>query len=148
MSGTIALLLFITGIPLAVYANEWDDEVKAADSDVKDTLERIPPALRAAAVRIRIHRQGVSMQQSFWFSLPGSAFLAQLFVFCSAYHHVSSFVLNTPTHTHAYSHTCAHCCLQAFCYIALVGFIVLLVWMLIHLVLGWCKPSTAASHST
>ena len=37
--------------------------------------------------------------------------------------------------------------LQAFCFIATVAFIVVLGWMLIHLVLGWCKPS-AASHST
>ena len=47
----LALLLLVTGIPLVVYANEWDDEVKAADDDLEGSLERIPPALRAAAVR-------------------------------------------------------------------------------------------------
>ena len=52
MSGVFAVLLFITGIPLAVYANEWDDEVEAADDSLEDTLRKIPPALRAAAVRV------------------------------------------------------------------------------------------------
>ena len=51
ISAGFALLLFVTGIPLAVYANQWDDEIKAAEDDVKDTLEKIPPALRAASVR-------------------------------------------------------------------------------------------------
>lgn len=51
MSASFALLLFITGIPLAVYADQWDKEIDAADDeDIKDTLERIPPALRAASV--------------------------------------------------------------------------------------------------
>ena len=50
MSGAFAVLLFITGIPLAVYANEWDDEVEAADSSLEGAIERIPPALRAASV--------------------------------------------------------------------------------------------------
>ena len=48
VSGVFVVLLFITGIPLAVYANEWDDEVEAADDSLQDTLRRIPPALRAA----------------------------------------------------------------------------------------------------
>ena len=34
---------------------------------------------------------------------------------------------------------------QAFCFLTMIAFIVLLVWILLHLVLGWCKqPSTEA----
>ena len=51
MSAGFSLLLFVTGIPLAIYANQWDNEIKAAEDNVKDTLERLPPALRAASVR-------------------------------------------------------------------------------------------------
>ena len=39
MSGAFAVLLFITGIPLAVYANEWDDEMEVADSLLEGALK-------------------------------------------------------------------------------------------------------------
>ena len=52
MSGVFAVLLFITGIPLAVYASEWDDELDDAPSIIKDSLKKLPPSLRAASVRL------------------------------------------------------------------------------------------------
>lgn len=50
MSAAFSVLLFITGIPLAVFASEWDDEVDTADDDLKDKIDGIPPSLRAASV--------------------------------------------------------------------------------------------------
>ena len=52
VSGVFAVLLFITGIPLAVYASEWDDELDDAPSIIKDSLKKLPPSLRAASVRL------------------------------------------------------------------------------------------------
>ena len=50
ISGVFALLLLITAIPMIVYAGEWREEVEDEDGVTKETLEKIPPALEAAAV--------------------------------------------------------------------------------------------------
>lgn len=52
MSGAFAVLLLITAAILAVYADDWDDEVSAADNSLKGSIDKIPPSLRAATVRV------------------------------------------------------------------------------------------------
>ena len=50
VSAAFAVLLFISGIPLAVFASQWADKVDSADSDDKGKIDGIPPSLQAASV--------------------------------------------------------------------------------------------------
>ena len=49
MSGVLAFLLFITGIPLAVYGNEWNDVADDNPDFTKETGEAAR-SLQAASV--------------------------------------------------------------------------------------------------